>query len=49
MDWKNHLEEIKSKKSKQNSKNQSKIAASEQEKHYRESEFLFKHRSLTLL
>ena len=42
------LEKIRSKKSK-NSKNQSEIAACEQKNHYRETEFLFKHRFLTLL
>ena len=36
-------------KNRKNSKNQSEIAACEQKNHYRETEFLFKHRFLTLL
>ena len=48
MDWKNHLEEKSDPKIQKNSKNQSEIAACEQ-KTTNESEFLFKHRFLTLL
>ena len=36
-------------KNRKNSKNQSETAACEQKNHYRETEFLFKHRFLTLL
>ena len=36
-------------KNRKNRKNQSEIAACEQKNHYRETEFLFKHRFLTLL
>ena len=47
MDWKNHLEKNQIQKiEKKNSKNQSEIAACEQKT---TSEFLFKHRFLSLL
>ena len=49
MDWENHLEKNSGLKNRKHSKNQSEIAASEQKNHYRETEFLFKHRFLTLL
>ena len=48
MDWENHLEKNPIQKT-EKSKNLSEIAACEQKNHYRETEFLFKHRFLTLL
>ena len=47
MDWENHLEKYRIRKI-EKSKNQSEIATCEKN-HYRETEFLFKHRFLTLL
>ena len=49
MDWENHIEKKSDPKKRKNSKNQSENAACEQKNHYRETEFLFKHRCLTLL
>ena len=47
MDWEDHLEKYRIRKI-EKSKNQSEIATCEKS-HYRETEFLFKHRFLALL